>query len=207
MRYSFKCWVNRPMYGESKTILGPGFQLLEQWNLDSGFQSLVGFRILWAVFRYSPYLGRAKDEAHCGAYPSKQVLRALSIQPKIPENSVGTSNGTVNFGLVRPEYSGSALKVVHFDRSCYLGRSGRNILFHLTKSLFPVPLICKHKRRKNANNGLWIGITFSAPPPLSNVFVNIYNGTCKIWTSRFKLTRQLSGLGYRDISASLKLNL
>ena len=41
-------------------------------------------------------------------------------------------------------------------------------------------LICKHKRRKNANNGLWIGITFSAPPPLSNVFVNIYNGKCKM---------------------------
>ena len=24
---------------------------LSQWNLDSGFQSLVGFRILWTVFR------------------------------------------------------------------------------------------------------------------------------------------------------------
>ena len=33
-----------------------GFQTLDssvffKWNLDSGFQSLVGFRILWAVFR------------------------------------------------------------------------------------------------------------------------------------------------------------
>ena len=32
-----------------------GFQVLDsricQWNLDSGFQSLVGFRIPWAVFR------------------------------------------------------------------------------------------------------------------------------------------------------------
>ena len=59
-------------------------------------------------------------------------------------------------------------------------RAENNVLFHLTKSLFPVPLICKHKRRKNANNGLWIGITFSAPPSLSNVFVNIYNGKCKM---------------------------
>ena len=48
---------------------------------------------------------------------------ALSIQPKILEISVGTSNGTDHFGLVRPEYSGPALKVVHFDRSGYLGRS------------------------------------------------------------------------------------
>ena len=33
-------------------------------------------------------------------------LRALSIQPKIPVISVGTSNGTDHFGLVGPEYSG-----------------------------------------------------------------------------------------------------
>ena len=36
--------------------------------------------------------------------------RALSIHPKIPEISVGSSNETDHFGLVRPEYSG----VVHF---------------------------------------------------------------------------------------------
>ena len=36
---------------------------------------------------------------------------ALSIQPKIPEISVGSSNGTDHFRLVRPEYSGPALKV------------------------------------------------------------------------------------------------
>ena len=29
----------------------------------------------------------------------------LSIQPKIPEISVGASNGTDHFGLVRPQYS------------------------------------------------------------------------------------------------------
>ena len=34
---------------------------------------------------------------------------ALSIPPKIPEISVGTSNGPDHFGLVRPEYSGTAL--------------------------------------------------------------------------------------------------
>ena len=51
------------------------------------------------------------------------TLWALSIQPKLLEISVGTSNGTDHFGLVRPEYSGPALKVVNFDPSGYFGRS------------------------------------------------------------------------------------
>ena len=66
--------------------------------------------------------------------------RALSIQPKIPEIPVGSSNGTDHFGLVRPEYSGPALKVVHCDRSGHFGRSDRNVPFHLPKLLSPVPL-------------------------------------------------------------------
>ena len=70
------------------------------------------------------------------------TLRALSIQAKILEISVGTSNGTDHFGLVRPEYSEPALKVVHFDRSGFFGRSDRNVPFHLTKLLSPVPLFC-----------------------------------------------------------------
>ena len=81
MRYSFKCWVNRPMYGESKTILDSGFQLLEQWNLDSGFQSLVGFRILWAVFRYSPYLGRGEGwgSLFYGRFPFNLKFRKIRL--------------------------------------------------------------------------------------------------------------------------------
>ena len=67
---------------------------------------------------------------------------ALSIQPKIPVISVDTSNGTDHFGLVRPEYSGPALKVVLFDRSGHFGRLDRNVPFHLTKLLYPVPLFC-----------------------------------------------------------------
>ena len=46
---------------EPRTVLDPGFHALDsgfqvldssicQWNLDSGFQSFVGFRIPWAVF-------------------------------------------------------------------------------------------------------------------------------------------------------------
>ena len=53
--------LGRPMSRESKTVLdsGPhavdcGFHVLDsslcQWKLDSGFRSLVGFRIPWAVF-------------------------------------------------------------------------------------------------------------------------------------------------------------
>ena len=67
-------------------------------------------------------------------------VRALSIQPQIPVISVGTSKGTDHFGLVRPEYSGPALKVVHCDRSGYFGRSDQNVPFHLPKLLSPVPL-------------------------------------------------------------------
>ena len=67
---------------------------------------------------------------------------ALSIQPKIPEISVGTSNGTDHFGLVRRVYSGPSLKVVLFDRSGHFGRSDRNVPFHSTKMLSPEPLFC-----------------------------------------------------------------
>ena len=73
-----------------------------------------------------------------GNWSSK--LWELSVQLKIPEISVGTSIGTDHFGLIRPEYSGPALKVFHFDRSGYLGGSARNNPFHLSKLLSPVPL-------------------------------------------------------------------
>ena len=43
--------------------------------------------------------------------------------------------------MVRPEYSRPALRAVHFDWAGYLGRSDQNVPFHLTKLLFPVPLI------------------------------------------------------------------
>ena len=46
-----------------------------------------------------------------------------SIQPHTPEVSVGISNRTEHFGLVRSEYSGPGLKVVLFDQSGHFGRS------------------------------------------------------------------------------------
>ena len=63
-------------------------------------------------------------------YPSShRNVRALSIQPKIPEISV--RNGTDQFGSVRLEYLGTPLKVVHFSRS------DRIVPFHFDKIVFP----------------------------------------------------------------------
>ena len=72
----------------------------------------------------------------------RDLASELSIQPKIPEISAGTSNGTDHFGLVRPEYSRPSLKVVLFDQSGHFCRSDRSVRFHLTKLLSPVPLFC-----------------------------------------------------------------
>ena len=65
-----------------------------------------------------------------------------SIQAQTPEVSVGISNRTEHFGLIRSEYSGPGLKVVLFDQSGHFGRSDRNVRFRLTKLLSPVPLLC-----------------------------------------------------------------
>jgi len=83
--------------------------------------------------------------------------RALSIQPKIPAISVATSNGTDNFGLVRPEYSGPALKVVFFERSGHFGRSvGPKCSFPFDKIVVPSTALlypaCKNN--KQARGGL-----------------------------------------------------
>ena len=64
------------------------------------------------------------------------------MQPENPEISVSTSNGTNHFGLVRLEYSGPALKVVHSDRPGHFSWSDRNVPFHLTKLSPPVPFFC-----------------------------------------------------------------
>ena len=62
-----------------------------------------------------------------------------------------------HFDLIRPEYSGPALKVVHFDWSGYLGRSDRNVPFHLTKLLSPVPLFCILLTRTIKRAVDWVG--------------------------------------------------
>ena len=96
----------------------------------------------WSIGHFIPVYPEVFANVKWAQILSGSSPRALSIQPKIPVISVATSNGTDHFGLVRPEYSGSALKVVHFDRSGHFGRSDRSVPFHLTKSLFLVPLFC-----------------------------------------------------------------
>ena len=62
---------------------------------------------------------------------------AASIQPKILEISVGTSNGTDHFDLVRPEYLGPSCGPL---LAVWLVRP--QCPFPLTKVLSPVPLFC-----------------------------------------------------------------
>ena len=78
-------------------ILGTGFRILCQWNLDSGFQALVGFRIPWTVFRI----------------PKPRI-------PELTSKTVPDSGfpymGRILIGIFRPREEGSAS-----DWSCYVG--------------------------------------------------------------------------------------
>ena len=87
-----------------------------------------------------------------------QNPRTLSIQPKIPEISVRNQIGTDRFGSVRPEYLGTPLKVIHFNRSGHFGRSDRKVPFHLTELLSLVPLFCIQLTRKITKRAVaWVG--------------------------------------------------
>ena len=71
-------------------------------------------------------------------YSGTPLIRgARPFNPKFRKFQLVWSNGTDHFSLVRP-----SLEVVHFDRSGHFGRSHRNVPFHLTKLLSPVPLFC-----------------------------------------------------------------
>ena len=114
------------------------------------FKSRLTFAFFAAVNHLSGPLRKQKftSTGSKGAFHSTQV----------PVISVATSNGTDHFGLVRPEYSGSALKVVLFDRSGHFGRSDRNVPFHLTKLLPPVPLFCILLARTITKRAVaWVG--------------------------------------------------
>ena len=75
---------------------------------------------------------------------------ALSIPPKIPEVLVGTSNGTDHFSLLRLEYSGPALKVVHFHWSGHFGRSvGQKCPFAFDKIVVPSTALLYPARKNN----------------------------------------------------------
>ena len=112
----------------------------------------------WPIF--SRYIVMANKTSGCFTKQSSRHTttehktmqpRALSIQPKIPDISVGTSNGTDHFGLARPKFSGPALKVVHSDRSGHFSRSNRNVPFRLTKLLSPGSTALLYPAFKNNN--------------------------------------------------------
>ena len=99
-----------------------------------------------------------QNKLHVFCYLSYLTSGALSIQPKIPLISVGTSNGTDHFGLVRPEYSGPAFKVFHLDRSGHFGRLDRNEPLYLTKLFSPVLLFCFLLTRTITKRAVaWVG--------------------------------------------------
>ena len=52
---------------------------------------------------------------------------------------------------------GPPLKVVHFDLSAHFGWLDRNVPFHLTKLLSPVPLFCILLTRTITKNAGWFG--------------------------------------------------
>ena len=80
-----------------------------------------------------------------------KIQGRFPFNPKFREISGGTSNGTNRFGLVRPGYSGPALKLVHFDRS---GRSDRNVPFHFDKIVVPsTALLYLAYRNNNQTRG------------------------------------------------------
>ena len=85
----------------------------------------------------------------------------MSFLPICLSKSMGSFHSTQNsgnFGWFRPEYSGPALKVVHFDRSGHFGRTDRNVPFHLTKLLFPLPLFCVLLKRTIPKRAVaWVG--------------------------------------------------
>ena len=89
-----------------------------------------------------------------------RFLGALSIQPKIPEISVGKSNEADQFGLVRPEYSRPAVKVVHFDRSGNFGP------FPFDKIVVPSATLLypAYKNNNETRSGLdWVCATGNVP--------------------------------------------
>ena len=66
---------------ESKTVPRRGFRILCQWILDSGFQSLVGFRIPLAVFRISKpgFSDSARKTPRRAVFPEFRNLDSLCM--------------------------------------------------------------------------------------------------------------------------------
>ena len=79
---------------KSKTVLNSGFHALHgsriprQWNWDSGFQSLVGFRIPWTVFRIP---NRISDStSNIFQIPKSRPLKVTLYGTILSQHSVAT---------------------------------------------------------------------------------------------------------------------
>ena len=119
-------------------------------------------------------------------------VRALSIPRKIPEVLVGTSNGTDHFSLFRLEYSGPALKVVHFHWSGHFGQSvGPKCPFAFDKIVVPSTALL-YPAYKNNNQ------------TQSNAVPDYYL-TNVIFTERCIFTELFIGNFLRDIFVSKSL--
>ena len=92
----------------------------------------------------------------------ESAQKALFIQPKIPDISVRNQMERFRFGPTGIFGTTFApLQVVHFDRSAHFGRSDRNVPFHLTKLLSPVPLFfipLTRPRASKSNNQMRGGL-------------------------------------------------
>ena len=87
----------------------------------------------WAVFKrkHVVFFDQSKMKATVKENSFNKYQETTMELYAIQEMEIYTSNGTDHFSLVQLEYSGPALKVVHFDRSGHFGRSDRNGPFHL----------------------------------------------------------------------------
>ena len=115
--------------------------------------------ISWSDKVYNEEALRQVSEERAVISVTNKRHSALSIQPKIPEISVGTSNGMDHFSLVQLEYSGPALKVIHFDWSGYLCRSvGLKCPVPFDKLVVPSTLFCILLTRTITKHAVaWVG--------------------------------------------------
>ena len=85
-----------------------------------------------------------------------------------------------NFGLVRPEYSGPALMMVHFDRSGHFGQSDPKCPFPFDIIVAPLPLFYIPLSRT---------IRLRAVSRLLEIFKRQYRACCELAPSRLARPR------------------
>ena len=101
----------RPMQGIPDSlgfwIPGSGFQILCQWKLDFGFQSLVGFRIPWVVFRISKVQdsGFHKQKFHGSRNLDSVTWSKTCVRDRSLFIAGGGAGGSEDLGLNKGKFS------------------------------------------------------------------------------------------------------